>query len=94
MNRLRKGLNKRLLHIRSFGSAALEMAFVASGKANAALEYGIKPGDISAGMLIVREAGGKVINLFGKPANSSDKKIIATNSISHLKKFKVIKNKK
>ncbi|MBT3303808.1 inositol monophosphatase [Candidatus Woesearchaeota archaeon] len=93
MKLLRTDLINRALHIRSLGSAALEFGLVASGKANAAFEYGIKPGDIAAGILLVKEAGGKVVNINGKPATSRDKNIIATNSLSHLKQFKVIKKK-
>jgi myo-inositol-1(or 4)-monophosphatase len=44
--------------IRRFGSAALDLAWVAAGRYEGYWELGIKPWDIAAGMLIVREAGG------------------------------------
>ena len=46
--------------IRISGSAALDLAYVACGRADAYFEAGVKPWDIAAGALMVREAGGKV----------------------------------
>lgn len=46
--------------IRRTGSAALDLAWVACGRADAYFEAGVKPWDIAAGALMVREAGGKV----------------------------------
>ena len=45
---------------RSTGSAALDMVFVASGRADGYLECGISPWDVTAGAAIVRAAGGRV----------------------------------
>ena len=45
--------------IRRTGSAALDLAYVACGRADAYFEAGVKPWDIAAGVLLVREAGGK-----------------------------------
>ncbi|MES2386994.1 MAG: inositol monophosphatase family protein [Bacteroidota bacterium] len=44
--------------LRRFGSAALDMAWVACGRLDAYFEKRIQPWDIAAGMVIVREAGG------------------------------------
>jgi len=52
--------------IRRTGSAALDLAYVASGRADAYFESGVKPWDIAAGMLMVREAGGKVVDYRGR----------------------------
>lgn len=46
--------------IRRCGSAALDMAYVAAGRLDGYWEYGVKPWDIAAGILIVKEAGGLV----------------------------------
>jgi len=46
--------------IRSLGSAALEIAYVACGRLDAFFEYGIWPWDVAAGVLLVREAQGSV----------------------------------
>ena len=81
-----KKLHDRTLHIKDFGSCALSMSFVAEGKADACLEYGIKPCDIAAGIIIVGEAGGIVVNDKLKKATSQDKNIIAANKLSHILK--------
>ena len=73
-----------LQDIRTFGAAALELAYVASGRADAFLGRYLKPWDFAAGMLIIEEAGGKVSEL------SSDidmfrlnSHIVATNGNIH-----------
>ena len=53
------------LDIRNFGSAALDMAYVACGRADVFLGRYLKPWDYVAGTLIVSEAGGKVSKLDG-----------------------------
>lgn len=53
------------LGIRVTGSAALDMAYVASGKADAFLEFNLHPWDIAAGYLLVKEAGGYSSNFDG-----------------------------
>jgi len=51
--------------VRRTGSAALDLAYVACGRADAYFEAGVKAWDIAAGVLLVREAGGKVCNYRG-----------------------------
>jgi len=46
--------------VRRAGSAALDLAFVAAGRLDAFFELGLKPWDVAAGILLVREAGGTV----------------------------------
>jgi myo-inositol-1(or 4)-monophosphatase len=52
--------------IRRTGSAALDLAYVACGRADGYFEAGIKPWDIAAGMLLVRESGGRVCDFRGR----------------------------
>lgn len=52
--------------IRRTGSAALDMAYVAAGRADAYFEAGVKSWDIAAGVLLVREAGGRVCDFRGR----------------------------
>jgi len=52
--------------VRRTGSAALDLAYVACGRADGYFEAGIKPWDIAAGMLLVREAGGRVCDYRGR----------------------------
>ncbi len=51
--------------IRRGGSAALDMAYVAAGRHDGYWERGVKPWDIAAGELLVREAGGLVTDFKG-----------------------------
>lgn len=51
--------------MRRAGSAALDLAYVAAGRVDAFFELGLKPWDIAAGDLIVREAGGTVTDFSG-----------------------------
>ncbi|MBE5314006.1 MAG: inositol monophosphatase [Xanthomonadales bacterium] len=51
--------------VRRTGSAALDLAYVAAGRADAYFEAGVMPWDIAAGVLLVREAGGRVCDFRG-----------------------------
>ena len=51
--------------VRRLGSAALDMAYVASGRAEAFFEYNLNIWDIAAGIILVQEAGGKVTDFSG-----------------------------
>lgn len=52
--------------VRRFGAATLDFAYVAAGRFDAFWERALSPWDIAAGMLIVREAGGRVEDVDGK----------------------------
>jgi len=56
---------KRARAIRRFGSAALDLAWVACGRFDGFWEVRLKPWDVAAGILLVREAGGVVTDLEG-----------------------------
>lgn len=58
--------------IRRTGSAALDLAYVACGRADAYFEAGVKAWDVAAGVLLVREAGGKVCDYKGGPTERLD----------------------
>ena len=49
--------------IRRPGSAALDLAYVASGRYDGFWEFGLKPWDVAAGVLLIQEAGGIVQNI-------------------------------
>jgi len=70
--------------IRRLGSAALDLCYVAEGKYEGFYEINLKPWDVSAGMLIVKEAGGKISNDRGEKYDMfKDKCIVASNSLIH-----------
>ena len=60
--------------IRRTGSAALDLAYVACGRADGYFEAGVKPWDIAAGVLLVREAGGRVVDFKGAATGPMDQR--------------------
>lgn len=54
-----------VFRVRALGSAALNMCFVACGRANAYYEFGIHCWDVAAGIVILKEAGGSVLGATG-----------------------------
>lgn len=58
--------------IRRAGSAALDLAYVACGRSDGYFEAGLKPWDIAAGVLLVREAGGRVCDFRGAATGPLD----------------------
>lgn len=55
-----KYLRKNARGIRRFGSAALDLAYVAAGRFDGYFEYGLQPWDVAAGVFLVQQAGGLV----------------------------------
>ena len=79
-----KHILPRCQDIRRLGSAALDLCYVADGKFEGFYEINLKPWDVSAGILIVLEAGGIVTNEFGESYNMfEDRCIVATNGKIH-----------
>lgn len=69
--------------IRRFGSAALDLCFVACGRFAGYWEQGLQPWDTAAGALIVQEAGGRVTDFSGRPFCIGGDEILATNRRVH-----------
>ncbi|MDE0079425.1 MAG: hypothetical protein OXO50_18035 [Caldilineaceae bacterium] len=65
--------------VRRMGASSADLAYVASGTFSAYWEGWIKPWDVAAGVLLVREAGGQVTNYEGAPYGLDDHCIIASN---------------
>ncbi|OQA04001.1 MAG: Inositol-1-monophosphatase [Bacteroidetes bacterium ADurb.Bin397] len=65
--------------IRRMGSAALDMCWLAAGRYDGYFEYMLSPWDFAAGMLIVTEAGGIVLDRYGKHNGLLSKGIICSN---------------
>jgi myo-inositol-1(or 4)-monophosphatase len=70
--------------IRRFGAAALDLAWVAAGRYDGYWELGIKPWDIAAGLLMVREAGGYSTST-GEEDSRDSGEIVAGNPHLHAK---------
>ena len=58
-------ISQRVAGVRRFGSAALDLAWVAAGRYDGYWERDLKPWDLAAGLLMVTEAGGKVTDAEG-----------------------------
>jgi len=65
--------------IRRAGSAALDLAYVAAGRADGFWELGLKPWDMAAGVLLIQEAGGLVSDFFGEERYLDNGNIVAAN---------------
>jgi myo-inositol-1(or 4)-monophosphatase len=65
--------------IRRLGSASVDLSYVACGRFEAFYEYDLKPWDVAAGIIIVREAGGKVSDFSGREENLTGSEIVAAN---------------
>lgn len=78
--------------VRRWGSAALDMAYVAAGRYDGFWERGLNPWDIAAGIILLREAGGLVEPLTKGGDILGDGAIIAANQGVFDKFAKVIRN--
>ena len=77
------GVQEQVAGLRRFGSAALDLAYVAAGRFDGYWERGLSPWDIAAGMLLVREAGGFVTDIDGREAMLTNGDILAGNDAIH-----------
>jgi myo-inositol-1(or 4)-monophosphatase len=77
--------------VRRFGSAALDLAYVAAGRYDGFWERGLSQWDIAAGILIVREAGGMVSDLAGGTRMLETGDILAANETIHPQLLKLLK---
>jgi myo-inositol-1(or 4)-monophosphatase len=76
--------------VRRLGSAAADLAYVAAGRSEGFFEFNLKPWDVAAGVILVREAGGKVTNFSGAGDPVFGKEILATNGHIHEETMQLI----
>lgn len=69
--------------VRRLGSAALDLAYVACGRFDGFWEVFLHPWDVAAGMLIVREAGGKLTHYNGEQYSHTGETMVASNGKIH-----------
>ena len=77
--------------IRRTGSAALDLAWTAAGRFDGFWERDLRPWDIAAGMVILREAGGYMSDANGKDRILEEGTIVAVNETIHAKLLKLLK---
>ncbi len=82
------------LDCRQLGSAAIEMAYVASGRLSSIMIPGTWAWDVAAGALLVKEAGGKVTDFQGRDWRIEKRDILAAAPKTHTRILKIIKQNK
>jgi len=76
--------------VRRSGSAALDLCYVACGRADAFWEWRLHPWDTAAGSLIVEEAGGKMSNFAGASFDVLGEQTLASNGLLHQEMIEVL----
>jgi myo-inositol-1(or 4)-monophosphatase len=72
-------LSAEVAGIRRFGTASLDLAYVAAGRLDGFWEYALKPWDMAAGIVLIREAGGLVGRLEGDQQLLEEGTLVAGN---------------
>ena len=76
-------LAKKTAGIRRLGSAALDLAYVSSGKIDGFWERDLNLWDICSGVLLVKEAGGRISQPNGNTWTTNSRDITVSNSLIH-----------
>ncbi|MCL6647073.1 MAG: inositol monophosphatase, partial [Chloroflexi bacterium] len=76
--------------LRRDGAAALDLAFVAAGRFDGYWEWPLNGWDVAAGVLLVREAGGRVTDYYGAPLDLRRPATVASNGHLHAAMLAVI----
>ena len=69
----------RTAGVRRWGTASLDLAYVAAGRFDGFFEIGLSPWDLAAGIILVREAGGYVTEISGGKDMLQSGEVLATN---------------
>ena len=78
-----KNLLPKIRDIRRLGAAAIDLCYLAEGKFNGFYEINLQPWDVAAGILIVKEAGGKISGIRGEKYFFNSQIIVASNGEIH-----------
>ena len=89
-NRIFNAVGPNVAGIRRFGSAALDLAWVAAGRFDGFWESGLAPWDTAAGCLLVREAGGFVTDFRGRSQPICHEQVLAGNDPLHSRLHKLV----
>ena len=83
-------LQPKVAGLRRFGAASLDMAFVAAGRLDGYWERNLKPWDIAAGLILVREAGGHVTGIEGGDTALATGNVICGNDFVQRELVKIL----
>lgn len=67
--------------LRRIGSAAVDLAYVACGRFDGYFEYNLQTWDIAAGIVLVKEAGGEVVDFAGGDRYFTEREVLASNAL-------------
>jgi len=77
--------------VRRTGTAALDMCYVAAGRFDGFWELKLHPWDTAAGLVILREAGGRVTDFKGTPYSICEPSIVASNGLIHEEMLEILR---
>ncbi|MCH2037112.1 MAG: inositol monophosphatase [Rickettsiales bacterium] len=83
-------MSSKVARIRIAGSAALDLAYVASGRCDLFTHNGLHPWDIAAGSLLITEAGGVITALDETKNFMAGQSLVAGNEVVHYKALRLI----
>lgn len=84
---------ERCHDVRRLGAAALDLAWIACGRADGFWEFKLKPWDAAAGKLLIEEAGGRVTDFAGRPwrrLSDFGRQTLATNGKVHPSMLRIV----
>jgi len=84
-------MQEQVAGLRRFGAAALDLAWIAAGRLDGYWERDLKPWDMAAGLILVREAGGFVSGIEGGEDMFTTGHIVAGNDDIHKALLGVLK---
>jgi myo-inositol-1(or 4)-monophosphatase len=85
-------VQEKVVGLRRFGAAALDLAWVAAGRFDVFWERDLKPWDVAGGLILVREAGGYCTDLKGGEAPHVTGDVIAGNEDVHRELMRLLKD--
>jgi len=89
---IQKFFKCRIVGLRRLGAAALDLCYVASGRASGFWEFILSPWDFAAGKLLIEEAGGKVTNKEGQDFSIYKPSfVVASNGKIHASMLSILK---
>ncbi len=91
IDNIKKFLLKRIIGIRRLGAAALDLCYVACGRASGFWEFELNPWDFAAGKLILEEAGGMVTGRFNEKVKLEKSYIVSSNGRIHRAMLEVLR---
>ena len=77
--------------VRRQGAASLDLAYVAAGRYDGFWENGLKPWDIAAGIILLKEAGGYISDMTGGSRMMSNGEVVAGNARTHHRLLQLVR---